>query len=134
MALLYTEIVLTKPGKWGNCCWSRDWVFTWPVDQVIVSLLAVASLVVAIFLYWRHASAAALPTNNPAEIYDTAVSDQLYAPVYLHIDPMAGLLLVNFENDPDEIYIGFEPQLFDDDSHGQGLIVIAWRVDGRLAI
>ena len=99
-----------------------------------LAFLAVAFLVVTLFLYWRRASAAALPTHNLVEIYDTAVSEQVYAPVHLHIDPMAGLLLVNFENDPDEIYIGFEPQLFDDDVHGQGLIVIAWRVDGRVDV
>lgn len=99
-----------------------------------LAFLAIAFLAAAIFLYWRRASATALPTHNPVEIYDTAVSDQLYAPVHLHIDPMEGLLLVNFENDPDEIYIGFEPQLFDDAIHGQGLIVIAWRVDGRVDV
>jgi hypothetical protein len=99
-----------------------------------LAFLAVALVAAALFLYWRRASAAALPTQNPVEMYDTVVSDQLYAPVYLHIDPMEGLLLVNFENDPDEIYVGFEPQLFDDPIHGQGLIVIAWRVDGRVDV
>jgi hypothetical protein len=96
--------------------------------------LAAAFLMTALLLYWRRASAAALPTHNPVELYDTAVTGPLYAPVHLHIDPMEGLLLVNFENDPDEIYIGFEPQLFDDPIHGRGLIVIAWRVDGRVDV
>lgn len=103
-------------------------------SAIRLALLLVASFVVALFLYWRRERAATLPTKNPIEIYDTAVDDHLYAPVHLHIDPMEGLLLVNFENDPDEIYIGFEPQLFDDPIHGQGLIVIAWRVDGRVDV
>jgi len=103
---------------------------------ISLAFLAVAFLVVALFLYWRRASAAALPAvaHNPVEIYDTAASGQLYAPVHLHIDPMESLLLVNFENDPDEIYVGFEPQLFDDPIHGKGMIVIAWRVDGRVDV
>lgn len=96
--------------------------------------LLAAFVMTAFFFYWRRASEGALPTHNPVEIYDTAVSDQLYAPVHLRIDPMEGLLLINFENDPDEIYIGFEPQLFDDPIHGRGLIVIAWRVDGRVDV
>jgi hypothetical protein len=101
---------------------------------ISLALLLVASFVVALFLYWRRESAATLPTENPTEIYEWAVDARLYAPVHLHIDPMEGLLLVNFENDPDEIYIGFEPQLFDDPIHGRGLIVIAWRVDGRVDV
>jgi hypothetical protein len=101
---------------------------------VSLAFLLVASFVVALFLYWRRENAAPLPTDNPVEIYDRAEDDQLYAPVHLHIDPMEGLLLVNFENDPDEIYIGFEPQLFDDPIHGRGSIVIAWRVDGRVDV
>jgi hypothetical protein len=97
--------------------------------------LLAAFFVATLFFYWRRVGAAAPSTQNPVEIYDTAaVSDQPYAPIYLHIDPMEGLLLVNFENDPDEIYIGFEPQLFDDPIHGRGMIVIAWRVDGRVDV
>jgi hypothetical protein len=88
---------------------------------ISLALLLVASFGVALFLYRRRENAAALAIENSIEIYDTAVDAQLYAPVHLHIDPMEGLLPVNFENDPDEIYIGFEPQLFDDPIHGRGL-------------
>ncbi|TVP78436.1 MAG: hypothetical protein EA352_02100 [Gemmatimonadales bacterium] len=59
----------------------------------------------------------------------TAVS-----PFHLHADPMAGLLLANFEKDPDRVYVGFEPQAFDDAVHGQGLLVLGWRVDGRVDV
>jgi hypothetical protein len=57
-------------------------------------------------------------------------SDRLYSPFSLKINPMQRLFLINFEKDPDEIYIGFEPQWFDDKSYGKGLRVIAWRKDG----
>jgi len=56
------------------------------------------------------------------------------SPFHLQVDPMARLLLVNFEGDPDRIYRGFEPQAFDDDVHGEGLLVIGWRVDGRVDV
>jgi len=52
------------------------------------------------------------------------------SPFHLHTDPMAGLFLANFAKDPDRIYLGFEPQSFDDEIHGRGLLVIGWRVDG----
>ncbi|MBX3061252.1 MAG: hypothetical protein KF770_32755 [Anaerolineae bacterium] len=72
--------------------------------------------------------------KHPPEIYGTAVTAPLYSPCRLHIDPMERLLLINFENDPDEIYKGFEPQVFADAVHGQGMLVIGWRVDGRVDV
>ncbi len=58
----------------------------------------------------------------------------LLHPFHLHIDPMQRLLLVNLERDPDALYQGFEPQAFDDDLHGRGVIVIGWRRDGRVDV
>ncbi len=58
----------------------------------------------------------------------------LFNPFKIAIDPMERLLLVNIENDPDSVYIGFEPQVFDDPVNGQGMLVIAWRVDGRVDV
>jgi len=43
---------------------------------------------------------------------------------------MERLFLIGFEKDPDEVYIGFEPQWFADKEYGTGLRVIAWRRDG----
>ena len=54
----------------------------------------------------------------------------MYSPFTLKISPMKRLFLINFEKDPDEIYIGFEPQWFDDINYGTGLRIIAWRKDG----
>lgn len=47
---------------------------------------------------------------------------------------MERLFLINFEKDPDEIYMGFEPQWFDDASYGRGLRIIAWRTDGYVDV
>jgi hypothetical protein len=55
-------------------------------------------------------------------------------PLSLHVDPMERLLLVNFERDPDELYVGFEPQVFDDAVHSRGVLVIGWRRDGRVDV
>jgi hypothetical protein len=55
-------------------------------------------------------------------------------PFSLDIEPMSRLLLVNFEKDPDTIYKGFEPQVFDDAEHGKGHLVIGWRNDGKVDV
>jgi hypothetical protein len=85
---------------------------------------------------------------NPESIYSEAGSDDeeggsaakgrsaipVVSPFHLETDPMEGILLVNFERDPDRIYLGLEPQAFDDPIHGRGLLVIGWRVDGRVDV
>lgn len=43
----------------------------------------------------------------------------------IDIDPMERILLVNFEKDPDSVYVGFEPQVFNDEINGVGHRVIA---------
>ena len=55
-------------------------------------------------------------------------------PFRISIDPMERLLLVNFEKDPETLYVGFEPQVFDDNINGKGHLVIGWRVDGRVDV
>ncbi len=59
---------------------------------------------------------------------------KLINPFRIDIDPMERLLLVNIENDPDTLYTGFEPQVFNDDINGTGQLVIAWRVDGKVDV
>ncbi len=59
---------------------------------------------------------------------------RLHVPFRMDIDPMEKLLLINFEKDPDSLYVGFEPQVFDDDIHGKGHSVIGWRVDGKVDV
>lgn len=58
----------------------------------------------------------------------------LLNPFSINITPMKSLLLVNIENDPDSLYIGFEPQMFDDSIHGKGYLIIAWRKDGKVDV
>lgn len=70
--------------------------------------------------------------NQPLDAQNGIVN--LFNPFHMNIDPMNRLLLVNFENDPDSIYIGFEPQVFDDNINGHGHLVIGWRVDGRVDV
>ncbi len=59
---------------------------------------------------------------------------RVFTPFTIDIDPMERLLLINIENDPDSIYIGFEPQVFDDSTNGKGHLVIAWRTDGKVDV
>ncbi len=47
---------------------------------------------------------------------------------------MEKLLLVNFEKDPDSIYVGFEPQVFNDEINGKGHLVIGWRTDKKIDV
>jgi hypothetical protein len=72
--------------------------------------------------------------KHPADIYLQGSNNQVFSPFKLVIDPMDRLLLVNFEKDPDTVYMGFEPQVFDDDINGKGMLVIGWRVDGRVDV
>ena len=67
-------------------------------------------------------------------LYDTSGDGLFYSPFDLKLDPMACLLLINFNKDPDAIYNAFEPQVFDDPQHGRGLMVIAYLPDTRFDI
>lgn len=55
-------------------------------------------------------------------------------PFSIEIDPMERLLLVNFEKDPDSVYVGFEPQVFKDDKNGFGHLIIGWRPDKKIDV
>jgi len=72
--------------------------------------------------------------QHSPNIYMNGSDERVFSPFRLVVDPMERLLLVNFEKDPDEVYLGFEPQVFDDEIHGKGLLVIGWRVDGRVDV
>jgi hypothetical protein len=72
--------------------------------------------------------------ENSPTLYGAPSAGGVYSPFNLHLDPMARLLLINFGGDPDTLYTGFEPQVFDDPINGQGLMVIAYRHDGRIDV
>jgi hypothetical protein len=59
---------------------------------------------------------------------------ELINPFTFDVDPMQRLILINIEKDPDSVYVGFEPQVFDDTINGTGHQVIGWRKDGRVDV
>ncbi len=59
---------------------------------------------------------------------------KFHIPFHIEIDPMERLLLMNIEKDPDSIYIGFEPQYYQDAKTGTGHLIIAWREDGKVDV
>lgn len=103
--------------------------------KTFMTLAAIGLVAVALFFFYTRSTQTEAPARpNPSEIYAADGGDRLYSPFSLQIDPMERLLLINFEQDPDEIYVGFEPQVFDDPVHGRGMLVIGWRVDGRVDV
>ncbi|OEF95675.1 hypothetical protein [Desulfuribacillus alkaliarsenatis] len=48
--------------------------------------------------------------------------------------PMTKLALINFEKSPDSVYKGLEPQYFNDEKHGNGYRIIAYRNDGYVDV
>lgn len=72
--------------------------------------------------------------QHPTAIYQQTAGSQFYSPFNLRVDLMKRLLLINIQRDPDAVYLGFEPQVFDDPVNGHGLIVIAWRNDGKVDV
>lgn len=57
---------------------------------------------------------------------------RFHPPFQLRVAPMARLLLINIQNGT--FYKGIEPQWFDDAQHGRGLLVILYRVDGKVDV
>jgi hypothetical protein len=115
------------------------------IGRIVLTLAAAgaAALGAGFMILTRAFAEAALEEAPPnsGSIYENAgirapdhPAIPVISPFHLHTDPMAGLLLVNFEKDPDRIYLGLEPQRFDDEIHGRGLLVIGWRVDGQVDV
>jgi hypothetical protein len=77
-------------------------------------------------------------SEEKTRLHSTSIYKKEKLPVYIpfsfKIDPMKRLLLVNFEKDPDSLYIGLEPQYFNDPINGKGLLVIAWRRDMKIDV
>lgn len=103
--------------------------------NLLGALLAIAGA----SLWWlgRPFTAPAFGGAAPiaASVYDDRGGNApLLSPYTLAIDPMDGLVLLGIEKDPDSIYVGFEPQRFRDTVHGDGLLVLGWRVDRRVDV
>lgn len=56
---------------------------------------------------------------------------KIYPPFSIGIDPMDRLLLINFEKDPDSIYVGYEPQVIKNTPHGESHLIILCAQNGR---
>jgi hypothetical protein len=87
---------------------------------------------IIILLTWISLCPCLLMASEPYK--NSNSSPAVYFPFTIHIEPMARLLLMNIEKDPDSIYIGFEPQVFHDPARGSSMLVIGWRVDGYVDV
>ncbi len=96
----------------------KDWMPGMNITDYIVS----ASIEAVKPLFISH--------NND----DVSKLRKIVFPFQIKIDPMNKLLLVNFEKDPDSVYIGFEPQVFNDDINGVGHIILGWRKDKKVDV
>lgn len=72
--------------------------------------------------------------ENINQLYERPSNGTIYAPFGIKIDAMKQLLLINFEKDPDDVYIGLEPQAFCDEHNGCGFRIVAWRSDGYVDV
>ena len=73
-------------------------------------------------------------SNANFNIYAQPATKVFFSPFKLQLDPMRRLLLINFEKDPDEVYLGLEPQIIDHPQNGRLLRVLAWRKDGYVDV
>lgn len=68
------------------------------------------------------------------DLYDQPGVGLFVPPFHFSIETMERLALINIEKDPDELYEGFEPQVFEDDHSGRSLRVLAYRRDKRIDV
>jgi len=105
----------------------------------------IPNVLILIFLvsgFVRHAPPVSMMAEGFTEApfeerYDEVATEnyrQIINPFHIEIESMERLLLINIENDPDSLYTGFEPQVFNDEKTGRGMLVIAWRVDGKVDV
>jgi hypothetical protein len=68
------------------------------------------------------------------DIYKIPGEGRFTSPFDFSLEPMERLLLINMEKDPDEVYLGFEPQVIDDDYIGRGMRILAYRQDKKIDV
>lgn len=66
-------------------------------------------------------------------IYAKESQGKVFSPFQICVEDMQQLMLINFEKDPDEIYLGFEPQYLGIGAT-RALRVIGWRNDGYVDV
>ncbi len=69
------------------------------------------------------------PAAHDPAVYQEVPSGYVVAPVSAAVQPLDRLLLINFEDHNDSLYVGLEPQVVADPQQGYGLLVVAWRID-----
>jgi hypothetical protein len=67
-------------------------------------------------------------------IYKKPGDGRFTSPFDFSLEPMERLLLINMEKDPDQVYLGFEPQVFNDDYVGRGMRILAYRLDKKIDV
>ncbi|MBN2470638.1 MAG: hypothetical protein JXN59_07950 [Anaerolineae bacterium] len=65
-------------------------------------------------------------------LYDRPSDGRYYCPIQPDHDPMKGLFLINIRQG--RHYKGIEPQWFDDPVNGQGMLVLAYQLDGTIDV
>jgi hypothetical protein len=75
-----------------------------------------------------------MPINHPASLYEKKSEGRFSLPFNLKVDPMRRMLLIDFTRDPDPLYQNFEIQVFDDDVHGKGMLVLAAQRDNKIDV
>ena len=119
---------------------SQILVFVYWQDARFGTIPNIIILTVLVAGFLRHSPPQPISIAEPAPFEErygdtgTGHSAQIFSPFQIDIDPMERLLLINFEKDPDSLYVGFEPQAFDDDINGTGILVIGWRTDGKVDV
>jgi hypothetical protein len=121
---------------------SQILIFTFWQDARFGTIPNLIILSVLISGFLRHSPPEPITINESASFEErygnnegaSRAEPRLFSPFELEIDPMERLLLINIENDPDSLYVGFEPQVFNDEINGTGMLVIGWRVDGKVDV
>jgi hypothetical protein len=119
---------------------SQILVFVYWQDARFGTIPNMIILTVMVAGFLRHSPPQPISIAEPAPFEErygdggTGQSAHIFSPFQIDIDPMERLLLINFEKDPDSLYVGFEPQAFDDDINGTGILVIGWRNDGKIDV
>jgi len=101
--------------------------------KTTMNIKSIAVLVCTIFTA-LYPTATVSGTVAPGSADGHRPGRYIIQPFRIDVAPMERLLLINFEEDPDSVYIGFEPQVFDDTVNGRGHLVIGWRRDGYVDV
>ena len=106
-------------------------IILWSILSIVVIML----VLMGFSLFENHYQQRLLGAANqhPADIYASRqAANYLISPFSTGVQPMQRLLLIDFQNNPDEIYRSFELQSFNDSVSGTGLLVIAYRNDSKI--